>query len=168
MKEKAYAKPVMAFIAAVLIGVAFTGSPPKPISFVHETCYDGIDNDMDGVYGGAFPLILADQKDGECIWMPHKEYGAGEHDGDGTSDPAGGYPAVDAYVVAWLNGYSPETPTHFEMVKSLIIQTSGAFSCASGEGQDLQDSLTAYKNGYGLPNEMTGALEHQAECGVSY
>lgn len=161
-------KVIAAFLTLLLLAIGLTGSKPGPLSFVHETCYDGIDNDMDGTYGGSFPLVLADQKDGECIWMPHKEYGAGEHDGDGLNDPAGGYPSVDAYVVAWLNGWSEEVPTHFEMVKALLIETSGAFSCSGPQALDLQDSLTAYKNGYGLPNEMTGALEHQAECGVSY
>lgn len=163
MKEKAYAKPVMAFIAAVLIGVAFTGSPPSPLTFVHDTCHDGIDNDVDGVYGGSFPLVIADSFDGECIWMPLESISLGEYDGQGLNDPYGGLPEVDAYVLQWQNVWSEETPTHFEMVKALYA-FDGRGPCQT----DLQDSLDAYKNGYGLPNSMTGALEHQAECGVSY
>ena len=165
---KSYQQGAILALFLVIVASSFTGKPPGALNYVHETCYDGLDNDMDGVYGGQYPLIIADQKDGECIWMPHKDFGNGEHDGDGLNDPAGGYPAVDAYVVNWLNGWTSETPTHFEMVKALLIETSGSFSCSSPEAQDLPDSLTDYKNGYGLPDEMTGASAHQAECGVSY
>lgn len=161
---KNYKKGAIVLLFLAVLGSAFTGSPPGPLSYVAETCYDGLDNDTDGLYGGPVPVPRYDSGDGECIWMPHKTFGPGEYDGQGSNDPAGGFPDVDQYVVNWLNGWTSETPTHFEMVKALIIEDQGSFTCIS----DLQDSLNAYKNGYGLPNEMTGANEHMAECGVSY
>lgn len=156
--------PIVVGLFLVILASAFRGVPPGALVYVHETCYDDLDNDMDGNYGGPFPLVLADSYDGECIWMPHESFGIGEYDGQGLTDPAGGFPDTDQYVVNWLNGWTSETPTHFDMVKALLIEDRGAFSCI----QDLQDALNAYKNGYGLPNEMTGANQHMAECGVSY
>jgi hypothetical protein len=161
--DKPYAKAVIAFLAAVLIGVAFTGSGASPLSFVDSTCKDGIDNDMDGSYGGPIELILADFADGECVWMPQK-FGLGEYDSLGLTDPTSGDPDVASYVSQWQQTYSSEMPSHFEIIKAAGDESLGVNIC----GSDVQSSLSAYKNVYGLPNEMTGANEHMAYCGVSY
>jgi len=156
-------KAVAAFLTLLFVAVAFAGSPPGPLSYVHETCYDGLDNDMDGVYGGSFPLVLADTADGECIWMPLEAYGNGEYDTKGLTDPISTDPDVQAYVGAWSSGWSSELPTHYSMVKAMVDKVGGN-SC----GPDVQNALSAYKNDFGLPDEMTGASQHQSECGVSY
>lgn len=161
--EKPYAKAVIAFIAAVLIGVAFTGTEPSPLSYVKETCKDGLDNDMDGVYGGSYPLILADFTDGECVWMPQK-FGNGEYDTLGLTDPTSGDPDVSAYVALWQQSYSPEMPTHYEIIQAASGASLGVGQCDA----DVQNALDAYKNVYGLPSSMTGADQHMIDCGVSY
>jgi len=161
--DKPYAKAVIAFIAAVLIGVAFTGAEPSPLSFIHETCKDGQDNDMDGVYGGSYPLILADFSDGECAWMPQK-FGNGEYDGLGLTDPNENDPDVLDYVILWQEAWSYEMPTHYEIIKAASDASLGIGQCAP----DVQNALSAYKNVYGLPSSMTGADQHMIDCGVSY
>lgn len=163
MNEKPYAKSVVAFLGAVLIGVAFTGTAPGALTYVHESCYDGQDNDMDGVYGGSFPLIISDWADGECQWMPG-EWGQGEYDGLGLTDPVAPSPDVDAYVNTWMLIHSSETPSHFEMLKAWY-ESDSRDPCAESQ---VQASLTAYRDHYGLPDEMTGVSLHQSECGVSY
>lgn len=163
MNEKPYAKSVIAFLMAVLIGVAFTGTEPSALTYVHESCYDGQDNDLDGVYGGSMPLILSDWTDGECQWMPG-QWGQGEHDNRGLNDPTSGSADVNAYVQTWLNTHSSETPSHFEMLKAWY-ESDSRDPCAESQ---VQASLTAYRDDYGLSNEMTGVSLHQSECGVSY
>lgn len=159
---KSYQQGAIVALFLVILASSFAGTAPGPLSYVHETCKDGLDNDMDGVYGGQYPLILQDFQDGECVWMPQK-FGSGEHDGLGLTDPTPQDANVAAYVSAWNSAWSSEMPTHFQ-----IIQAAADAGLTGTCTQDVQEALMTYKNDFGLPNEMTGANEHMAECGVSY
>ena len=161
---KSYQQGAIVALFLVILASSFAGTAPGPLSYIHETCKDGLDNDVDGNYGGSFPLVLADFADGECVWMPQK-FGNGEYDALGLTDPVATSPDVSAYVSNWQSAWSSDMPTHWE-----IIQAASEAGLKAGGlcSQDVQDSLSAYKNTYGLPDEMTGASAHQAECGVSY
>jgi len=140
-------------ILLLILGMVLSGAvySPDPITFLADTCKDGIDND------GEFPSSN-DMADQECTWMP-MDFGNGEYDGAGINPPSPS--EVAAYVATWntMEGY----PSHWEVVKAGYDE-AGSNPCVSS----VQDSLIEYRDTYGLLDDQTGVSEHQSHCGVSY
>lgn len=163
----AYKKAMGGFLVVLLLAVALTGGPTPTIDYVAESCYDDVDNDVDSVQG-QYPLIIMDSFDGECIWMP-LNFGQGEYDSAGLTDPTSADADVVSYVGQWMQlGADPDWPypSHLEAVRAMLDVDRGAPSnvCIP----DLQNALTAYQNDFGVPDRLTGANAFKAECGVSF
>lgn len=158
MQNKPYAKPLIAFIAALFVAVGFTGGFPSDLSYVSDTCKDDIDNDVDGVYGGNLDLIRSDSGDGECVWMPFN-FGPGEYDGLAGTDPTSSTTEVQSYAAILLT-IPDEYPTQYAALKAMGVNTCSDTS--------VQDSFTAYRDNFGVSSSTLGINEHQNECGLSY
>lgn len=156
MSKGSYQAPLIIAIIGLMISLAFTGGVfvVDPLSVVHPTCTDQINNDNDGGI-----LNFFDTTDRECTWMP-MYFGQGEYDGQGFGNPP--LPDVSAYAVQWASITDP-LPTHFEVVKAWY-ENAQVNVCTP----ELQDSLIHYRDVELLPDSKTGVSQHQAFCGVSY
>lgn len=155
-------KTAFGVILAIFLGTVLAGTAmvPDPLTFVTESCYDGIDNDNDSP--SMIPGANVDLTDAECIWMPFTVGGwaSGEYDGQGISYP----PMSDVSVYSQQWNTSTDHPTHFEGVKSIFDYFNNPNYCGN---QILEDSLVYYRDTLNIPDSRTGVNEYQSECGVT-